>query len=70
MDTNDQMSIGDNVNIDIVSNQIIPLKKEYEVVSKAGLFKNGKQYNTGDKVELNEQAAKNFLASGDIKEVE
>jgi hypothetical protein len=44
-----------------------PEKKEYEVVAESGIFKNGRQYEKGEKIFLTEQAANNFLASGDIK---
>lgn len=46
----------------------LPEKKSYTVASKAGLFKNGKQYKQGDQIELDEQTAKNFIASGDIED--
>lgn len=45
-----------------------PEKQEYTVISKAGLFKNGKQYDAGEKILLNAKTAANFLASGDIEE--
>lgn len=44
-----------------------PERKEYTVVSEAGLFKNGKQYDAGDQVELDEKTAQNFIENGDIK---
>lgn len=43
-----------------------PEMKEYEVVSEPGLFKNGKQYNKGDKIMLSEKTAANFIAAGEI----
>lgn len=43
--------------------------KAYEVVSAAGLFKNGKQYATGETILLTDKTAANFIASGDVKEV-
>jgi hypothetical protein len=46
-----------------------PARKIYEVLAESGLFKGGVQYNKGDQVELNIEAAANFLNNNDIKEV-
>jgi len=44
-------------------------KKEYEVVAEGGMYKHGRQYNKGDKILLIEKTAANFLAAGDIKNI-
>lgn len=46
----------------------LPLKT-YEVLAESGLFKNGKQYNKGEQIQLSEKTAANFLAINEIKEV-
>jgi hypothetical protein len=45
-----------------------PARKEYEVTSKAGLFKNGKLYKQGDTVLLDDQTASAFLVLEEVKE--
>lgn len=46
-----------------------PPRTPYRVIAESGIFKNGKQYDKGDTVELIEQAAADFLAAGDVEEV-
>ena len=46
-----------------------PVMKEYEVIAASGIFKNGKQYNKGEKILLTEKSAAGFLAAGDIKTI-
>lgn len=43
-------------------------RKQYEVVSESGLFKNGKTYKTGQKVELDANTAARFIEAGEVKE--
>ncbi len=65
----DQSKITDN--IEATTGQGQPsTKKAYEITSEAGLFKNGKQYAKGDKVELDEKTANNFISNNDIKEIQ
>lgn len=45
-----------------------PAKKAYTVIAKAGLFKNGQEYKTGDTIELDAKTAANFIAAGDIED--
>jgi hypothetical protein len=47
-----------------------PSRQAYLVVSKAGLFKNGKHYKKGTSVELDDHTANNFKAAGDIEDKE
>lgn len=42
-------------------------KKVYVVTSENGLFKNGKQYNTGEAITLDERTAENFMNNGDVE---
>lgn len=44
-----------------------PERKDYVVLSESGLFKNGKQYEQGDTVSLDEKTAQNFLELGAIE---
>lgn len=46
-----------------------PERKVYKVVSENGLFKNGKQYDAGAEIELDDKTAANFIAAGDIEEL-
>jgi hypothetical protein len=39
---------------------------EYKVKAKSGMFKNGRQYEKGEKIMLVKKAADNLLAAGDI----
>ncbi len=43
-------------------------RKQYEVTAEGGLFKNGKQYKTGQKVELDSNTATRFIEAGEVKE--
>ena len=45
-----------------------PELKKYEVVAEDGIFKNGKTYKKGQKVELNPNTAASFIEAGDVKE--
>lgn len=69
----DQMRIKDKMTISKQEvgdlNEVLSGKKDFKVISEAGLFKNGKQYNQGDLVSLDEKTATNFVASGDIKPI-
>ncbi len=38
----------------------------YQVICEEGLFKNGKHYTKGEKIELVEKAATNFLNNNEI----
>lgn len=44
-------------------------RKEYEVVADSGIFKNGKTYKKGEKVELAIETAQAQIDAGDIKEI-
>lgn len=44
-----------------------PERKPYTVTSEAGLFKNGKQIEKGETVELDEPTAERFKELGDIE---
>lgn len=61
----DSISAKDGGVIEITPNQPQPKRKEYTVVKS--LFKNGKLYKKGTKVELDEQTAKNFKRLGEIE---
>jgi hypothetical protein len=66
----DQAKINENVTLNHTPNvEEVAIKKHYIVEAESGIFKNGKEYAKGTTVELNQQAAKNFIAAGDIKEV-
>lgn len=45
----------------------VPSRHEYRVLSEAGLFKNGKQYDQGDIVELDARTASSFLELGEVE---
>lgn len=45
----------------------VEVKKTYRVISVHGLFKNGKQYNQGETIELAEKTAANFFITKDIE---
>lgn len=42
----------------------------YRVISEVGLFKNGKQLNEGDIVQLDAKTAAAFMAVGDVTPIE
>lgn len=42
---------------------------KYQVITKDGLFKNGKHYKLNDKIELVKATAENFIKAGEIKEI-
>ena len=44
--------------------------KAYKVKAENGLFKNGETIKAGKTVELDEVTARNFIAAGDIEEIE
>lgn len=44
-----------------------PERKTYKVTAENGLFKNGQQYNMGDKIELDEKTAQNFMEIGEVE---
>lgn len=44
-------------------------RKSYQVVAEGGLFKNGKTYKKGERVELADETAQAAIAAGDIKEI-
>jgi len=67
----EQIKINESVDAELNKNVgTDQLRKNYEVISENGLFKNGRQINKGEFIELTEATAKNFIASGDIKEVQ
>lgn len=41
----------------------------YRVISEAGIFKNGKQYEKGETVELDRDTGERFVAAGDVEEL-
>lgn len=43
-----------------------PPRASYTVTSPSGINKNGQHYATGSQVQLDEQTARNFAATGDI----
>jgi hypothetical protein len=45
-------------------------KKEYIVISKNGLLKNGRLYENGSTILLDAITADNFIKAGDIKNVQ
>lgn len=46
-----------------------PERRQYEVAAESGIFKNGKTYKKGEKVELAIETAQTHIAAGDIKEI-
>lgn len=48
--------------------QLVEMAK-FEVVSEDGLFKNGKKYKKGQKIELEVKTGQNFVDAGDVKEL-
>lgn len=54
--------------------QVVPALevKRYraKVLAESGLFKNGEQHDAGVEIELVEQAARRFLAAGDIEMID
>lgn len=51
------------------TNGLAPERKVYRVTAEGGMFKRGKQYKTGEKVELDEKTATRALEAGDVEEV-
>lgn len=45
-----------------------PVRRDYVVKSKNGLFKNGKHYKQDSVVKLDEQTASGFIALGEVEE--
>jgi len=60
----------DELKIEHTQDQDAPVRKTYRVTSEHGLFKNGKQYDEGQTIELDEKTAANFIANGDVEDVE
>jgi hypothetical protein len=46
------------------------LRRPYRVLAEAGLFKNGVQYDQGSEIELDPRTGGNFVAAGDVEEIE
>lgn len=44
------------------------LRRPYRVLAESGLFKNGKQYDKGDEVQLDALTAAGFLRNGEIED--
>lgn len=55
--------------VDAAGTPITERRLSYIVTAESGLFKNGKQYDQGETIELAESAGKNFIKSGDVKEI-
>ena len=64
---NDNIDAADAGTLEVERDVTQPPRKTYIVTSESGLFKNGKQYEPGDEIELDEKTAANFLA---LEEVE
>ncbi len=67
LNLNEDVKMADQNSLTDVNVKPTPTK-EYIVTAEAGLFKGGKQYNKGDKINLVEKAAASFLAAGEITE--
>lgn len=46
----------------------VPERKDYVVTAEPGLFKNGKQYNKGETVSLDEETAARFKENGEVED--
>lgn len=57
----------ENVEVTKQSVEEIPARHEYTVTAESGLFKNGKQYDKGDTVQLDEQTASRFKEAGEVE---
>lgn len=68
--THHQINVDEQTGDAEAKDQLGPLpvqRKAYKVKTKTGMFKNGKQYNQGDMVELDEKTAKAAAEAGDIE---
>lgn len=66
VDIEDKSIAQDDINFVLEDVGKEPPRKSYEVVTS--LFKNGRAYKNGSKIELDEKTAKNFKRTGDIKD--
>lgn len=66
-----KVNVGDETQAaaDVAGNQAPTVElKSYEVTVEGGIFKNGKTYRKGSKVELNPATAARFIEAGEVKE--
>lgn len=66
----DNTSADDEMTADTESVLSVPERNKYTVTSESGLFKNGKQYDQGDIVDLDEKTAENFINAGEVEAAE
>lgn len=64
----EKLNTTDSIEAEVETTPEAPARKPYKVISKAGLFKNGVQYDEGSTVELDEKTAKAFIEAGDIED--
>lgn len=64
--TNDSQVV-EEINIKVTRNAGEVERAPYTVVAESGLFKNGKIYEKGETIELDEKTAANFIALGEVE---
>lgn len=65
-----KLSVDDNTNTaDATALPVATERKHYLVTSEVGVFKNGKQYDKGETVALDEKTAENFKREGAVADI-
>lgn len=68
LEISEQAEAADNIGGDVEA--AAPKRKTYIVTAENGLFKNGKQYEEGDEIELDPTTAGRFKDIGEVKDAE
>lgn len=66
----DDVEANDGIKGELKTESTPTNRRDYRVLSEAGLFKNGKQYDQGEIVSLDPVTARRFIEIGEVEEVE
>lgn len=65
----DEIAMQDEVTINKETAEVAPNRTTYVVTAEAGLFKNGRQYDKGEQIELDPATAERFKTLGEVADV-
>lgn len=67
---NDEAKVTDEIETAVEPSADIPVRLPYRVTVEGGIFKNGKLYEMGEVVELDEVTAGRFMEIGEVENAE
>jgi hypothetical protein len=67
---NDEAKVTDEIETTVEPAAGVPVRRSYRVTVEGGIFKNGKLYEQGEIVELDEVTAGRFMEIGEVENAE